>query len=112
VYVIDELDRSLHPHLAREALAAFLDGRTPEGRSQLIVTTHDATLMDQELLRRDEIWLAEKNDAGATTLRSLGEFKDLRFDTELQRNYLTGRFGGVPVVKHRPYFRAGIHQTI
>jgi AAA15 family ATPase/GTPase len=76
------------------------------------VTTHDTPLMDQELLRRDEIWLAEKNDAGATTVRSLCEFKDLRFDTEPQGNYLTGRFGGVPVVKHRPYFRAGIHQTV
>ncbi len=57
VYVIDELDRSLHPHLAREALAAFLDGRSPESRSQLIVTTHDATLMDQELLRFTKGWL-------------------------------------------------------
>ena len=84
VYVIDELDRSFHPHLAREPLEAFLDGRTPESRSQLIVTTHDATLMNQDFLRRDEIWLAEKNAVGATTLKSLGEFKDLRFDTELQ----------------------------
>jgi hypothetical protein len=112
VYVRDELDWSLHPHLAPEGLAFFLDGRTLESRSQLPETTHHATLMDRERLRGDEICLAENNGAGATVLRYLGKLKDLRFGTKLRRNYVNGRFSGAPSVKHRPRFRAGIHQII
>ena len=102
VFIVDELDRSLHPNLVREAMEAFLAGCGPDSKSQLIVTTHDATLMTQDLFRRDEIWFAEKEPCGSTTLHSLGDFKDLRYDTELQRNYLTGRLGGVPIIQHRP----------
>jgi AAA15 family ATPase/GTPase len=102
VFIVDELDRSLHPNLVREAMEAFLAGCGPDSKSQLIVTTHDATLMTQDLFRRDEIWFAEKEPCGSTALHSLGDFKDLRYDTELQRNYLTGRLGGVPIIQHRP----------
>ena len=100
VFVVDELDRSLHPNLAREAIEAFLAVCGPESKAQLIVTTHDATLMTQDLFRRDEIWFTEKTVDGSTALHSLGEFKDLRYDTELERNYLTGRLGGVPIIQH------------
>jgi len=93
-YVIDEIDRSLHPILVRDFLAYFLD--SCEGReAQLIVTTHESNLLDQELLRRDEIWFAEKNQEGATTLYSLLDFNP-RNDMQLRKNYLQGRFGAVP----------------
>lgn len=108
VFIVDELDRSLHPHLAREALEAFLAGCGPDSKCQLIVTTHDTTLMTQDLFRRDEIWFAEKEPGGSTALHSLGDFKDLRYDTELQRNYLSGRLGGVPIIQHRPLAAASI----
>ncbi len=102
VILVDELDRSLHPVLCRAAIEAFLERCGPETRSQLIITTHDVTLMTQELFRRDELWLMEKDAMGASRLFSLGDFTDLRNDKELRRNYLQGRFGGIPVVsKHR-----------
>ncbi len=103
VILVDELDRSLHPVLCRSAIEAFLGLCGPQTRSQLILTTHDVTLMTQELFRRDELWLMEKDQSGASRLFSLGDFTDLRKDKELRRNYLQGRFGGIPVVsKHRP----------
>lgn len=103
VILVDELDRSLHPVLCRSALETFLKSCGEDTRSQLIITTHDVTLMTQEIFRRDELWLMEKDQTGASRLFSLGDFTDLRNDKELRRNYLQGRFGGVPVVSnHRP----------
>lgn len=94
VYVIDEIDRSLHPMMVRNFLEFFLNSREGEHR-QLIVTTHESSLLDQDLLRRDEIWFAEKDKAGATSLYSLLDFK-VRNDLEIRKHYLQGRFGAVP----------------
>ena len=94
VYFIDEIDRSLHPMLVRSFLQFFL--RSCDGsQRQLIMTTHESNLLDQDLLRRDEIWFAEKDAAGATSLYSLMDFK-VRNDLELRKHYLQGRFGAVP----------------
>ena len=82
VYVIDEIDRSLHPILVRGFLDFFLNSCKGE-RRQLIMTTHESSLLDQDLLRRDEIWFAEKDDSGATSLYSLLDFK-VRKDLEIQ----------------------------
>jgi hypothetical protein len=97
--VLDEFDSSLHPLLVRKLIQMF---QSPEGKTsgaQLIFTTHDSTLMDSDLFRRDQIWLAEKNQGGATELFSLHDFPTSerpRNTTALQRNYLAGRYGGVP----------------
>lgn len=94
VYFIDEIDRSLHPMLVRNFLEHFL--RSSGGnRGQLIMTTHESNLLDQDLLRRDEIWFTEKDSAGATHLYSLLDFK-VRNDLEIRKHYLQGRFGAVP----------------
>lgn len=94
VYFIDEIDRSLHPMLVRSFLEFFLNSCQGKFR-QLMVTTHESSLLDQELLRRDEIWFAEKDSAGATSLYSLLDFK-VRNDLEIRKHYLQGRFGAVP----------------
>ncbi len=94
VFVVDEIDRSMHPMLVREFLEFFL--KTCEGcLRQIIVTTHESTLLDQDLIRRDEIWFAEKNHKQATELYSLVDFK-VRKDLEIRKHYLQGRFGAVP----------------
>jgi hypothetical protein len=109
VILVDELDRSLHPVLCRSELETFLSRCGENTRSQLIITTHDVTLMTQELFRRDELWLMEKDQTGASRLFSLGDFTDLRNDKELRRNYLQGRFGGIPVVSnHRPALETSV----
>jgi AAA15 family ATPase/GTPase len=94
VYFIDEIDRSLHPMLVRNFLEFFLKS-CGGSQSQLVMTTHESNLLDQELLRRDEIWFAEKDSAGATHLYSLMDFK-VRNDLEIRKHYLQGRFGAVP----------------
>lgn len=94
IYFIDEVDRSLHPMLVRNFLEFFLNS-CEDGHRQLIMTTHESSLLDQDLLRRDEIWFAEKDTAGATSLYSLLDFK-VRNDLEIRKHYLQGRFGAVP----------------
>ncbi|WP_438479703.1 AAA family ATPase [Oleiharenicola lentus] len=96
VFIIDELDRSLHAQLAKHLVQGYLNAMHAEARSQLIFTTHDVTLLDQQLLRRDEIWFMEKNASGASTMRSLAEFSGIRYDLDIRRSYLDGKFGGVP----------------
>jgi len=96
VYVIDEVDRSLHTLLTRRLLDAYLSNCSPESRSQLLLTTHDVLLMDQQLLRRDEMWVAERDSSGASKMISFSEYKDVRYDKDIRKSYLQGRLGGIP----------------
>ena len=98
VFAIDELDRSLHPDILHSYLANFL--KYSAGRSsQLIVTTHDTTLLKQSFLRRDEVWFVEKGTDQSSRLVALEEYKDVDKSKDLQQDYLLGRFGGVPVIR-------------
>ena len=96
VVVIDELDRSLHPLLCWEFIRFFSETR-PGDRKQLIVTTHEAHLLDQKLLRRNEYWFVEKDAAQQSRLVSLSDF-NIRNDLQIEKGYLQGRFGAIPVI--------------
>jgi AAA15 family ATPase/GTPase len=96
VYVIDELDRSLHTLLIRQLLEGYLSCSGPDTRSQLLFTTHDVLLMDQKLFRRDEMWVVERTPQGESSLVSFSEYKDVRYDKDIRKSYLQGRLGGVP----------------
>ena len=96
VCVIDEIDRSLHTLLIRQLVEQYLSGCSGDTRSQLLMTTHNTHLMDQELLRRDEIWVTERDGFGASSLISFSEYKDIRYDKDIRKSYLQGRLGGVP----------------
>jgi AAA15 family ATPase/GTPase len=98
VYVIDELDRSLHTLLTRHLLEGYLSSCSSESRAQLLFTTHDVMLMDQDLIRRDEMWITERTDSGGSSLKSFSEFKDVRYDKDIRKSYLQGRLGGIPRV--------------
>ncbi len=98
VYVIDELDRSMHPILTRKILEYFLTSSENQA-SQLIVTTHESNLLDLNLLRRDEIWFVEKNKANSSILYSLLEFKP-RKETNITKGYLQGRYGAIPFLSN------------
>ncbi len=102
VFFIDELDRSLHTHLTRGLVESFLDSRTTESRAQMLFTTHDPLLLDQDLLRRDEIWFVDKLEDGHSELSSLSDFEGIRADKDIRKNYLIGRFAGVPRVRRLP----------
>jgi len=96
VYVIDELDRKLHPLLSRLFLETFLEIGKGQ-KSQLIFTTHETSLLNLDLLRRDEIWFVEKDQAGASHMYSLASLK-IRPDLKIERGYLQGRFGAIPFI--------------
>ena len=95
VMIVDELDSSLHPSivqkLIRKMLASPIDG-------QLIFTTHDTHLMSTGLLRRDQFWITERDENGATRLRSVYEFEG-REGEQVERRYFAGRYSGLPVLK-------------
>nr|MDT0657636.1 AAA family ATPase [Micromonospora sp. DSM 115978] len=96
--VVDELDRSLHPHLAAKLVNLFRDPRTNPGGAQLWFTTHDATLLDEEVLARDEVWFVDKDGAsGASRLYPLTDFHPRRGENTRGR-YLAGSYGAVPVL--------------
>lgn len=96
VYIIDEIDRSLHTLLTRKLIEAYLKTCSSETRTQLLFTTHDILLMDQQLLRRDEMWVAERDSHGTSSLASFSEYKDVRYDKDIRKSYLQGRLGGTP----------------
>lgn len=108
VYVVDEIDRSLHTQLSQLLIQQHLDNirernqdqegqdKKPVYNEQLIFTTHDVMLMDQDLLRRDEIWVAERGRDNVSVLIAFEEFKDIRKDKDIRRSYLLGRMGGIP----------------
>jgi uncharacterized protein len=99
VFVIDELERSLHPLLCKMFVeAALSNGITTN--SQLIFSTHNTDLLD-DTMRRDEIWLVEKGEEGASHLRSLAEFA-IRPELKIRKGYLNGRFGAVPLIGDLP----------
>jgi energy-coupling factor transporter ATP-binding protein EcfA2 len=94
---LDEIEASLHPLLC-EALFRFAHA-LPSNNVQIVCTTHNTQLLNADLFRRDQVWITEKNEGGATDLYSLADFKGKpRKDARWGKQYLEGRFGGLPVL--------------
>ncbi len=96
VYVIDEFDRCLHPNLTYKFIQTFFKYVADKLDVQLIVTTHESRLLDFHLLRRDEIWFIDKKQEGNCDIYSLDKYNE-RFDKKIDKAYLEGRYGGVPL---------------
>lgn len=99
VFIIDEMERSLHPNLIYDLLDLFLS-KAKNINSQLILASHESSLLTQKLLRKDEIWFVVKNKFGASQLHSLEEY-NVRFDKEIRKDYLLGRFKAIPKIGNR-----------
>lgn len=95
VYIVDEMERSLHPKLTSKFIEIF-DQIHNNQKMQLIFTTHESSIMDQELFRRDEIWFVERDKENCSNIYSLDRFKE-RYDKKLSKAYLEGRYGAIPV---------------
>lgn len=97
VFLINELEDSLHPKLTEELLRRFLNATGADQRRQLIFATHELHLLRSDMLRRDEIWLVEKRGHNSELVR-LTDFADLgvRSGADLPKIYMSGRLGGVP----------------
>ncbi len=95
--LIDELGSNIHPNITRAIVRMFQSEKTNPKRAQLIFTSHDNTLQRGNLLRRDQIWFTQKREDGSTELYSLSDFRP-RNDLAIDKAYLDGRFGAVPVL--------------
>ncbi len=96
VYVVDEIDRSLHTLLTKELLSGYLKTCSKTTRSQLLFTTHDVLLMDQKTFRKDEMWVTDRDNLGGSSLLAFSDYKDIRSDKDIRKSYLQGRLGGIP----------------
>ena len=92
----DELDIKIHPLLYRKIVNMYKDKNLNKNNAQLIYTAHSTFLLNSDDLRRDEVYLVEKDKYGKSSLYSLAEFKNLRVDADYEKKYLTGQFGAIP----------------
>lgn len=98
VFIVDELERSLHPKLTEHFLKLFMKAHN-DIDMQLVFTTHEDTIMTETLFRRDEIWFIERGVDNVSKVYPLDRFKE-RCEKTLSKNYLDGRYGAIPVFKH------------
>jgi AAA15 family ATPase/GTPase len=98
---VDELEASLHPLLTRELVKFIQNPSVNKTGAQLIFATHDTTLLDPELFRRDQIWFTEKDKDSATNLYSTSDYKERRprKGEAMQKGYLSGRYGAIPILE-------------
>ena len=106
VLVIDEIDRSLHPALLEMLIKLYLNFDEDRTNSQLLMTTHQTHLLDMEIVRRDEIWFANKGRSGSTELYSLADF-EARHDKDIEKAYKLGRYGAIPYIGNYSGLTAG-----
>ncbi|WP_219462170.1 AAA family ATPase [Nonomuraea rhizosphaerae] len=107
--LVDEIDSSLHPVLTASLIRLFQNPEVNQRAGQLVLTTHDATLLGSlqggEVLRRDQIWFAEKGDDGASTLFPLSDFHPRKQENR-QRRYLNGSYGAIPEISDELFVKA------
>ena len=108
VLFVDELDAKLHPLLTRYIINLIHNSDTNKGNGQLIYSTHDTVNLNKETFRRDEIWFAEKDKDGISEIYALSDYileddknagKKVRNDATYNKDYLTGRYGAIPVLE-------------
>jgi AAA15 family ATPase/GTPase len=97
VYIIDEIERSIHPMTIKEIMTKLTLDKKVKG--QLIFTTHESNLLDQSILRPDEVWFAQKDFDGSSKIYSLSDFK-IHNTINVENGYLKGRFGGIPFLSN------------
>ena len=97
VYIIDEIERSMHPILIKELIQKISGMQNVRG--QLIFTTHESNMLDQSIFRPDEIWFAEKDSLLSTKLYSLSDF-NVHATANVENGYLNGRYGAIPFLSN------------
>jgi len=105
--VIDELHDTLHPKLVQFLVKLFHDNETNSKNAQLVFTTHETSILNQDLFRRDQIWFCEKDDAQATRIFPLTDFSPRKGREDLEAAYLSGRYGAVPYIRGSKVTKTG-----
>ena len=99
VLFIDELHDNLHPKLVQFLVELFHSDETNPKNAQLVFTTHETSILNQEVFRRDQVWFCEKSDHRSTTLFPLTDFSPRKGRENLEMTYLAGRYGALPYVR-------------
>lgn len=99
VLFIDELHDNLHPKLVQFLVGLFHGDETNPKNAQLVFTTHETSILNQEVFRRDQVWFCEKSDHRSTTLFPLTDFSPRKDRENLEMTYLAGRYGALPYVR-------------
>lgn len=100
ILICDEIETSLHPNIVLEIIKLFKYSKRDEF-SQLIFSTHDTSLLDLNLFRRDQIWFTElKTESRSTDLYSLAELKNVRKDENVLKGYISGKYGAIPMLNN------------
>ena len=99
IIFFDELDNSLHPKLTKFLIRLFQNPVSNKTNAQLIFASHEVSLLDKEVFRRDQIWFTEKDKFGVTELYCAKDIEGVREDTAFDKWYLSGKFGGEPRIK-------------
>jgi AAA15 family ATPase/GTPase len=99
VLFIDELHDNLHPRLVQFLVQLFHSQETNPNNAQLIFTTHETSILNQEVFRRDQIWFCEKDESQATVLYPLTDFSPRKGRENLEATYLSGRYGALPFIR-------------
>lgn len=98
---IDELNNSLHPRLVRFLVELFHDPERNHKNAQLVFTTHETSILSQEILRRDQVWFCERERDQASRLYPLTDFRPRKGRENLELAYLSGRYGALPFIRQR-----------
>lgn len=96
---VDEIDSGLHSYITKFLTDLFRNESINSKKAQLILTTHDINLLDQDFIRRDQVWFTEKDQYGCSELFSLSDFEDVREDTPFAKWYMNDKFGAVPYIQ-------------
>lgn len=99
VLVVDEPNLHLHLKLVKFLVQVFHNPTLNQKNAQLIFTTHETSILNQDVFRRDQVWFTEKDEYNATTLYPLSDFSPRKETENLEKSYLQGRYGALP------YFR-------
>jgi len=99
ILVIDELHDSLHPKMVKYLVGLFNNSKTNPKNAQLIFTTHETSILNQDVFRRDQVWFCEKDKFQATSLYPLTDFSPRKDRENIEMGYLSGRYGALPYVR-------------
>jgi len=99
VLIIDELHDNLHPRLVQFLVRLFHNSETNPNNAQLVFTTHETSILNQDEFRRDQVWFCEKGEDQATTLYPLTDFSPRKGRENLELAYLSGRYGALPYIR-------------
>ena len=99
VLFVDELHDNLHPKLVQFLVELFHSDETNPNNAQLVFTTHETTILNQDVFRRDQIWFCEKRDDHATAVYPLTDFSPRKGRENLELSYLAGRYGALPYIR-------------